>query len=140
MRASEWVRHGVRAWRMARGRRWPRYVSVVPLAQEWMAAAMGSAEGERWAAERRVSRRRAKLFAGMEGMAEDEEEDSGGGEGKVIGGTIDRRVTGTEGGREGGGGGEGRAPGGGTPNGAESQKGRGGVARAGQGCRNQCHC
>lgn len=72
MSTALWESEGSLAWRRARGRRWERYVSVVPLAHERTAAAMGSAVGARWEAERRASRRRAKLSRGIWGTAESE--------------------------------------------------------------------
>ena len=52
-------------------------MSVVPRAQEWMAAATGSEVGARWDAVRSASRRRAKLSRGIVGMDDAGDEDVG---------------------------------------------------------------
>ena len=114
-------------------------MSVVPLAQEWMAAAAGSEEGDRWDAVRNASRRMAKLSRAMTGRVGEGAEDGGEAGGALdngaggVAGDMEETNEGLEEANEGGGRGEGL----GREGEAKSQKGWGWCAREGHGWKNQ---
>ena len=114
-------------------------MSVVPLAQEWMAAATGLEEGNCWEAVRNASRRKAelsRLMIGRAGKGSEGGSRSGGAQESGAGGVAGREEETNEGlGRaiaEGD-----RAEGFGRDGDAKSQKGWGWCALEGHGWKNQ---